>query len=251
MDITKETLSELAFQTEQGFSQQNIERFVTEYTTFEDIEIMAITACWLNIGMRNEGAAYALWGYNRFKSGGGPLQYVIGKEEWPRFRKLYTKFTAQHTLNDWYSLMKCLHGIYSGGNTILAEVMKRISDKDGTDFRDDVLLALVEIFDGVRLMPTFNDFIPNKFVRFVMMMVRPRPIDTGIWADAEPELFGQSKTYIPLNSELVKTISDTGLLESPSMTWNFAKTLAEYFADVFPGDPGRGYFSLIGLNNYK
>lgn len=249
--MTNETLLDITLRTEQSFLRQNIEKFLSGYTTIEDIEIMAISACWLNVGIRNEGVSYAQWAYNRFKSGGGPLQYVIGKEEWPRFRKLYTKFTEKHSLNDWYSLMKCLHGIYSNGSTILAEVMKRISYNDSTDFRDDVLLALVEIFDGVRLMPTFNDFIPNKFVRFVMMMVRPRPIDTGIWSDAEPELFGQSKTYIPLNSELVKTISDTGLLESPSMTWNFAKTLAEYFSDMFPGDPGRGYFSLIGLNNYK
>ena len=67
MKITNETLAKMALQTEQGFLIQNIEKFVTEFETIEDIEIMAITACWLNIGIRSEGAPYALWAYNKFK----------------------------------------------------------------------------------------------------------------------------------------------------------------------------------------
>lgn len=243
MEITNETLLQVATQTEQTFLMQNIEKFVTEFETIEDVEIMAITACWLNIGIRAEGVAYALWAYNKFKDAGSPLDYVLNKSQyWTRFQYYYTKFTTSHTLHEWWVLMGKLYKIYSTGSTILAEVKARLDES--LDTRDAILKALLQIFDGVKLMPTDGDYVPNKFVRFVMMMVRPKPIGTGVWTDFTP-----SQTYIPLNSELVKAISDNGLLESPNMTWDFAKTLADYFADIFPDDPARGYFSLLGLQN--
>lgn len=249
MEITNETLSQLAFQVEQTFRQQNIEKFVTEFQTIEDIEIMAITACWLNIGIRAEGVAYAQWAYNKFKDAGSPLEYVLNKSQnWTRFQYFYTKFTTQHTLHDWWVLMGKLYKIYSTGSTLLAEVKGRLNQYESEPTKDAVLYVLSDIFDGVKLMPTDTDYIPNKFVRFVMMMVRPRPIGTGVWSEAEPDIFSPLQTYIPLNSELVKTISDNELLESPTMTWEFAKSLIDYFAEIFPDDPARGYFSLLGLH---
>lgn len=247
MNITNETLSQLAFQMEQTFMLQNIEKFVAEFDTIEDVEIMAVTACWLNVGIRSEGVAYAMWAYNKFKEAGSPLQYVLNKSQnWTRFQYFYNKFTSQHSLHEWWVLMGKLYKIYSNGSTILAEVKSRMDET--LDPRDAVLKALVQIFDGVKLMPTDGDYVPNKFVRFVMMMVRPRPIGTGVWTEAEPDLFSPLRTYIPLNSELVKVISDNELLPEPTMTWEFAKSLVDYFSDIFPDDPSRGYFSLLGLH---
>jgi len=251
MNMNNETLAQLAFQAEQSFVQQNIEKFVTEFTTIEDVEIMAITACWLNIGIRNEGFNCALWAYNKFKEDASPLQYVLNKSQnYTRFQYFYTKFTSQHTLHDWWMMMGKLYKIYSSGSTLLAEVRSRVSESDEEDYRIAVLQALIEIFDGVKGMPNDASFIPNKFVRFVMMMVRPRPTGAGVWADAEPELFSPASTFIPLNNELLKAISENEILESPSMTWEFAKSLIEYFANIFPDDPARGYFTLLGLH-YK
>ena len=242
MEITNETLLQVAARTEQTFLLQNIEKFVVEYERIEDVEIMAITACWLNIGIRAEGVAYALWAYNKFKDAGSPLDYVLNKSQyWTRFQYYYTKFTTQHTLHEWWVLTGKLYKIYSTGSTILAEVKARLDTS--LDTRDAILKALLQIFDGVKQMPTDGDYVPNKFVRFVMMMVRPRPIGAGVWTDFSP-----TQTYIPLNSELVKAISDYEIIESPNMTWDFAKSLAEYFAEVFPDDPARGYFSLLGLH---
>lgn len=250
MNITNETLAQIALQTEQTFLIRNIEKYVTEFETIEDIEIMAITACWLNIGFRNEGAAYALWAYNKFKDAESPLQYVLNKSQhWTRYQYYYTKFTSQHTLHDWWVLMGKLYKIYSNGSTLLAEVLKKIGDAE--DKRIAVLQALTEIFDGVKLMPTDTTYIPNKYVRFVMMMVRPRPIGTGIWSKTEPDVFSPLQTFIPLNNELVKVIADNDILESPNMTWEFGSSLVEYFSEIFRDDPARGYFSLLGLIDYQ
>ena len=142
-----------------------------------------------------------------------------------------------------------LYKIYSNGSTILQEVLSGIKEKETTDVRDATLEVLLDMFSGIGQMPATLDYLPNKFVRFVMMMVRPRPNGTGIWSDTEPEVFDATKTYIPLNSELLKAISDHELLASPNMSWAFGKSLHEYFANVFPDDPARGYFSLIGLQN--
>lgn len=250
MNITNDKLAELALQIEQSFRQQNIEKFVTEYTAIEDIEIMAISSCWLNIGVRNEGVAYAQWAFNKFKEAGGPLQYVLNKKQyWTRFQHNHQKFTTHHTLHDWWIFMCMLYKIYSVGSTILEEVKNRIDTT--IERRDAVLMALMEIFGSLKQMPAASDYVPNKLVRFVSMLVRPRPICTGIWAETEPELFGKGEAYIPLNSELIKVIADNAIMESPNMTWDFAKSLINYFSNVFPDDPGRGYYSLIGLQNYK
>ena len=252
MNITNETLAQIALQTEQGFLIQNIEKFVTEFTTIEDIEIMAITACWLNIGIRNEGAAYALWAYNKFKESESPLQYVLNKSQhWTRYQYFYTKFTPQHSLHDWWVLMGKLFKIYSTGSTILAEVTARVeADESELDFMDKILYALVDIFDGVKNMPSDTNYIPQKFVRFVMMMVRPRPIGTSTWAENNDN-FSPLQSYIPLNSELVKVITDYEILPNPNMTFEFGKSLRNFFAEIFPDDPARGYFSLLGLIDYQ
>lgn len=247
MNITNETLSQLALMVEQSFLMDNIEKYVTEFETIEDIEIMSITACWLNIGIRAEGFNNALFAYNKFKEAGSPLQYVLNKSQnWTRYQYYYTKFTTQHTLHDWWQMMGKLYKIYSNGSTILAEVKSRLGEYD--DLRDATLTALTDIFSGVKQMPTDTGYVPNKFVRFVMMMVRPRPIGTGIWTATDSE-FNPTQTYIPLSSELINTISDNGLIQEPNMSWEFAKTLANYFNEVFPDDPAKGYLSLLGLHN--
>lgn len=250
MNMNNETLAQLAFQAEQSFVQQNIEKYVTDFDTIEDVEIMAITACWLNVGIRAEGFINALWAYNKFKDGVSPLQYVLNKSQnYTRFQYSYTKFTTQHTLHDWWMMMGKLYKIYSNGSTLLSEVLSRIGDAE--DKRRAVLQALTDIFDGVKGMPTDTDYIPNKYVRFVMMMVRPRPIGTGVWSEAEPDVFSPLQTFIPLNNELVKVIADNDILESPNMTWEFGNSLLEYFAEIFPEDPARGYFSLLGLKELR
>ncbi len=252
MILTIETLAQVALQTEQSFLIRNIEKYVTEFETIEDVEIMAITACWLNIGFRNEGVAYAMWAYNKFKDAESPLQYVLNKSQhWTRYQYFYTKFTPQHSLHDWWQLMGKLYKIYSTGSTILAEVTARVeADESESDFMDKVLLALVDLFDGVKNMPSGTDYIPQKFVRFVMMMVRPRPTGTSIWTDAN-DAFSPLQTYIPLNSEFVKVITDYEILPSPNMTWAFGKALRNFFAEIFPDDPARGYFSLLGLIDFQ
>ena len=252
MNITNEKLAQIALQTEQGFLINNIEKYVTQFTAIEDVEIMAITSCWLNVGFRNEGVAYAMWAYNKFKDAESPLQYVLNKSQhWTRYQYFYTKFTPQHSLHDWWQLMGKLYKIYSTGSTILAEVTARVeADESESDFMDKVLLALVDIFDGVKNMPSGTDYIPQKFVRFVMMMVRPRPTGTSVWMDAN-DAFSPLQTYIPLNSEFVKVITDFEILPSPNMTWAFGKALRNFFAEIFPDDPARGYFSLLGLIDFQ
>lgn len=250
--VTKENLTQYADLIERTFIGQNIEKFVTEFESIEDIEIMAISACWLNQGIRAEGVAYAMWAYNKFKEAGSPLQYVLDKSRyWTRFQQNYSKFTSIHTLHGWWQFMGKLYKIYSNGSTILNEVLAGIKDSETSDVRDATLEVLLGLFSGVSQMPTVLDYLPNKFVRFVMMMVRPRPIGTGIWSSESPDVFDATKAYIPLNSELIKAISDNGLLDNPNMSWEFGKSLHEYFSDVFPNDPARGYFSLIGLNAFK
>lgn len=248
--IESDKLIQYASIAENYFVQQNIERFVTEFRMIEDIEIMAISACWLNIGIRDEGVAYAMWAYNKFKEDESPLQYVLNKSRnWTRYQQNYSKFTSSHTLHGWWQLMGKLYKIYSNGGTILDEVVKGL-EQSTEDPRDVILQTLFELFSGVSQMPTTLDYLPNKFVRFVMMMVRPRPIATGVWSDKRPELINASMAYIPLNSELIKVISDNGLVESPNMSWEFGKSLVEYFSDIFPDDPTRGYLSIIGLKEY-
>ncbi len=139
--------------------------------------------------------------------------------------------------------------IYSNGSTILQEVLSGIKKKKTTDVRDETLEVLCDMFSGIGQMQTSLDYLPNKFVRFVMMMVRPRPIGTAIWSETKPKVFDATKTYIPLNSESLKTIQDNGLFDSPNMTWEFGKSLHEYFSNIFPNDPARGYFSILGLKD--
>lgn len=250
--VTKEILTQHAIQIEHSFIGQNIEKFVTEFETIEDIEIMAISACLLNHGIRDDGVTYAMWAYDKFKEAGSPLQYVLDKSKyWTRFQQNYTKFASTHTLHGWWQFMGKLYKIYSNGNTILNEVVNSVKAMEAPDLRDATLEVLFNMFSGVSQMPTTLDYLPNKFVRFVMMMVRPRPLGTGIWSEVSPEVFDATRTYIPLNSELIKVISDNDLLENPNMSWEFGKSLCEYFADVFPDDPARGYFSLIGLKTFK
>jgi len=250
MMITKDNLIHYACSAERYFIQQNIEQYVSEYRTIEDIEIMAISACWLNIGVRSEGVTNAMWAYNKFN--GNPLGYVLNKSKnWTRFQQVYNKFTTNHTLHSWWQLMGRLYKIYSNGSTILQEVLSGIKEMETTDVRDATLEVLCDMFSGIGQMPTSIEYLPNKFVRFVMMMVRPRPFGTAIWSETKPEVFDATKTYIPLNSELLKTISDHELLESPNMSWKFGKSLYEYFSNVFPDDPARGYFSILGLTDYS
>jgi hypothetical protein len=250
--VTKENLTQYADLIERTFIGQNIEKFVTEFESIEDIEIMAISACWLNIGTREEGVENAKWAYDLFKDAGSPLQYVLNKgQNWTRYQYLYTRITAKHTLNDWWLLMGKIYKIYSNGSTILNEVLNGIKEKETSDIRDATLEVLFDMFSGVGKMPTTLYYLPNKFVRFVMMMVRPRPIGTGIWSEVSPEVFDSTKTYIPLNSEFVKVIADYDILPSPNMTWAFGSVLRNFFAEIFPDDPARGYFSLLGLINYQ
>lgn len=248
--VTKEILTQYTMQAEERFLSHNIEKFVSEFSTIEDIEIMAMSACWLNVGAREEGFSYAMWAYNKFNEAGSPLQYVLNKSQnWTRCQQDYTKFTPNHTLHSWWQLMGRFYKIYSNGSTILQEVLSGIKKKKTTDVRDATLEVLCDMFSGIGQMQTSLDYLPNKFVRFVMMMVRPRPIGTAIWSETKPKVFDATKTYIPLNSESLKTIQDNGLFDSPNMTWEFGKSLHEYFSNIFPNDPARGYFSILGLKD--
>ena len=249
---TKESLRQYALQAQEHFLPQNIEKFVVGFHTVENIEIMAISACWLNIGNREEGVNCASWAYNQFMEARTPLQYVLNKRMyWTHFQQNFQKITTYHTLHNWWQLMGRLYNIYSAGNTILTEVIKGIKEKEYANIRGTALEVLFSLFEGIGQMPSAMDLIPNKFVRFVMMMVRAKPIGTGIWTELEPRVFDAKKTYIPLDSGMIKAISDNGLMENPNMSWEFGKSLYGYFAEVFPDDPAQGYFSILGLKDYS
>lgn len=250
MNIKTETLIQFAQKTETDFLQNNIEQYVSHYTDIADVEIMALTAIWLNNYSREEGVSYAEMLYLMFEQYGSPKQYVLNKgQNWTRLQYDYDHITPHHTWHDWWLLMGRLYKIYSTGTSIGEIVAKRLSETKPTDKRKAILSILTEMFSGIKQMPPDTDFIPNKFCRFVMIMVRPRPIDSGVWSDTFPKVFSPKVCYIPLSSELLSTISASVIFTEPTMSYEFADKLYELFNAVFPNDPARGYFSLLELKN--
>lgn len=246
MKITKELIRLSAEKTERTFLADNIEGLVAKYDRPEDMEIMALTACWLNAWPRETGLKYAQIAYDEFRYAGSPLDYVLDKRRyWTKFQMIYTAITPCHTMHDWWQLMGRLYNIYSNGKMLLDVVNERILENPLGDLRDCALLALCDIFSGIRQMPSSKDYIPNRFVRLMMIMCRPKPIGTGIWS----YFLDEKHCYIPLNSELLKFIRDNNIIENATMNWDSAKRLYDYFLEVFPEDPARGYFSLVGLTN--
>lgn len=251
MNITKDTLIHLAEKNERTFLKDNIEQYVVRYTDIADAEIMALTSVWLNCYSREEGVRYAHSLSLLFEQYGSPKQYVLNKgQNWTRLQYDYDHITPHHTWHDWWLLMGRLYKIYSADTNIGKVVSERLSMQPSEDKRKAILSILTDMFSGIKQMPSATmDFIPNKFSRFVMMMIRPLPIDCGVWSDTFPDVFSPSVCYIPLNSDILSTISVSEILSEPVMTYDFSDKLYDLFNSVFPNDPSRGYFSLLELKN--
>ena len=99
-------------------------------------------------------------------------------------------------------------------------------------------------FPNSKIVPKGKTSANKRIHMFLRWMVRQNsPVDLGLWS-----WYPASALLIPLDVHVMQEAISLGLLPaSATPSRRIAATLTAELAQVFPGDPARGDFSLFGL----
>ena len=86
----------------------------------------------------------------------------------------------------------------------------------------------------------------KRLAMYARWMVRPGPVDLGLWADVSPALL-----VLPLDVHTGRQARRLGLLERPQDDWRAVLALTERCRALCPEDPARYDFALFGLGAYE
>lgn len=241
IELNRNILMDLASQCEGYFLQNNIERLSAGYYLEPEIEIMSLLSVWTGKEAATEMKA-------KFDSAGGPLDFVMDKSyNWTSMQRDYSHIAEHITRHDLWVFFGKLYKIYVRGETVGSVVATAVRQQMYEDHKRVILDTLCGIFGEVRtLIPPDSGYIPNKLARFVKIMLLPPPVDRGIWVH-NYSVLNAWDCYCPLNSLLVKTLSEANIIDNADMTWRSAQRVYEIFATMFPSRPARGYYSLTQL----
>jgi uncharacterized protein (TIGR02757 family) len=81
---------------------------------------------------------------------------------------------------------------------------------------------------------------------FARWMVRPGPVDLGLWTRVRP-----AQLVLPLDVHTGRQARRLGLLARPRDDWRAALELTEACRRLDPDDPARFDFALFGMGAYR
>ncbi|MDX1418967.1 MAG: TIGR02757 family protein [Rubricoccaceae bacterium] len=85
----------------------------------------------------------------------------------------------------------------------------------------------------------------KRLAMYARWMVRPGPVDLGLWPDVSPALL-----VLPLDVHTSRQARRLGLLRRRQDDWRAVLELTEHLRRLSPDDPARYDFALFGLGAY-
>lgn len=206
-------------------------QFPHRYTAQRDIEISGLLTAVLSFGnrkmiLRKAGELDAIMEHS-------PLEYVLSRKWRNDFRTVdRSSFYRMVSHSDFRHYFEKLSSVYSEGKTL----EDRLLEYPGTPMRK--LCAFLEV----------SDCSPQKKLNmFLRWMIRQNsPVDFGVW-----KRMNAADLIIPLDIHVCREAHILGLIDKPIFSLANAKRITNAMAEIFPGDPCMGDFSLFGygVNN--
>ena len=206
-------------------------QFPHRYTEQCDIEISGLLTAVLSFGnrkmiLRKADELDAIMGHS-------PLQYILSEKWRDDFRADdKSSFYRMVSHSDFRFYLEKLYSVYSEGKTLEDKLLEYA----GTPMQK--LCAFLEA----------SDRSPQKKLNmFLRWMVRQdSPVDFGVW-----KRMSASDLIIPLDTHVCRVAHLLGLTDKPVFSLTNAKRITNALAEIFPGDPCMGDFSLFGygVNN--
>ena len=162
-----------------------------------------------------------------------PLEYILSGKWKDDFRADdKSSFYRMVSHSDFRFYLEKLYSVYSEGKTL----EDRLLEYPGTPMQK--LCAFLEV----------SDRSPQKKLNmFLRWMVRQNsPVDFGVW-----KRMSAAELIIPLDTHVCRVAHLLGLTDKPVFSLTNAKRITNALAEIFPGDPCMGDFSLFGygVNN--
>lgn len=206
-------------------------QFPHRYTEQKDIEISGLLTAVLSFGnrkmiLRKADELDAIMGHS-------PLEYILSGKWKDDFRADdKSSFYRMVSHSDFRFYLEKLYSVYSEGKTL----EDRLLEYPGTPMQK--LCAFLEV----------SDRSPQKKLNmFLRWMVRQNsPVDFGVW-----KRMSASELIIPLDTHVCRVAHLLGLTDKPVFSLTNARRITNALAEIFPGDPCMGDFSLFGygVNN--
>ena len=208
-------------------------QFPRMFSEKKDIEISGFITSWISYGNRSQiiKTAKMLHILMDWK----PYNYLMNRQDmWNCYKDNPISLYRFFTYGDYYNLLSRLRVLYSMND----DMESRLSDKQ------DLTRALQVIFSLINGVPFLETSACKRLSMFLRWMVRRNsPVDIGIWNSISPE-----RLIIPLDVHVYKQALKMGITKRKSVDKRTALEITNFFADIFPGDPARGDYSLFGYS---
>lgn len=246
-DELRERLIQYAEIETPEFATCDIVAAVRRYSSLQNIEIMAFMVSWACWDRQNDDYKAVENIETEFGRMSEPVIYIVrkGYEHLVGNTEL---FAIDKTWDEFAQVCAMLNKIYTDHNSML-DALRPDFESAGKGTRgvmslDTVLSVFMDTAPGVDAWEagSAHPWI-NRFYRW---MCRPNsPVDLGIWP-VDPSVLAVSLT--PSNFAAAQLLGLTQSDETDSLTRDEVTAI---FAEVFPGDPARGDYSLIGYTESK
>lgn len=246
-DELREKLIQLAEIETPEFAARDIVGAVREYSSLQNIEIMGFMVSWACVDRLPDDYRAIENLQTEFGRMTEPIIYIVRKA----YEKHYDNpalFAVDKTWDDFARMCDLLNRVYTEHNS-LQEAIRPETESAGAGTRgvlstDTVISYFLDLAPGVDAweQASAHSWI-NRFIRW--MGRTNSPVDIGAWP-LDPSILSVSLT--PANFAAARALGLTDKTEPDSLVRDEITAL---FSGVFPGDPARGDYSLIGYTESK
>ena len=231
------------------FIQSDPVQIPHRYDSRVNIEISAFITAWIAWGSRKQIIQKADF-IDREIFKGEPYHYIVGNNVergaaplWNAYKGSKESFYRTFTYADFYDLCARLHHIYTNWAN-METAIKYSHEING----ETALATLQSLFGSVKGIPDFEtQSACKRLCLFSRWMCRKgSPVDFGLWTICDPR-----NLIIPLDTHVHKQALRLGLVKRRTPDLRTAIEITDRFAEVFPDDPAKGYFSLFGYGVNK
>lgn len=221
------------------------------YDSRVNIEISAFVTAWIAWGNRKQIIKKADF-IDREIFKGEPYHYIVGntvergnRPEWEQYKGNTDCLYRTFTFGDFHDLCARLYDVYTSAENMEAAI-KKAHETNG----ETALATLQSLFGSVNGIPDFEtQSACKRLCLFLRWMCRKgSPVDFGLWDVCDPR-----NLIIPLDTHVHKQALRLGLVKRRTPDLQTAIEITDRFAEIFPDDPTKGDFALLGygVNNGK
>ena len=213
-----------------SFTETNLIKYPKQYSKKEDIEISALICCWINLSSNRESMQIAE-NIEKELFKGNPIGFIMGGE-WEKYKGVSKVIFHYIKYDDFYRLCDRLRDIYDEFGTLEAYIASFAKVK-----QIRWLMSLLDI--GVDYK---SDMANKRLSTFLRWMCRKNsPVDIGIW-----DVFPQNCLLMSIDKMILKHARTMGITSLMSANIGAADELSYFFSKIFPNDPSKGDFAMIG-----